>query len=416
MYPIARANWLILRHPALLLDLPADEQRCGRARALEATPRDVMSRLQPDNEDYRWLLDALGGPGDGEPAEAFVRPSADHPELFIPLASPQVAAASLRRYHDGRSHTDRAKTVVALAGARSGLLRFAPGELVRVGPFALVEQLAVSLNEPELHVAVTLGPRRRNRKPVLQLIRPDGSSVGFAKIGWSPFTRSLVGNEADWLQRFDGKTPAGVEIPRVLVCIEDAERLVVVTSPLITSPLAGLAGRLTTDQVIALARGLGTERTTFESLPLLDTLRSGRVGQLIDIETMTARHSDASLEIGSWHGDLTPWNTATASGKTLVWDWEFADDGRPVGFDLLHNAFELVRRSAKKNEANALASVCAEADSILSPIGQPSDPVVDLYLCELIQREARLRGEGWDPTDLGPLESHAAALLNERLA
>lgn len=415
MYPIPQANRLILWHPALHLDLSADESLLGAAAPTNATTREPMSPLQPDNEDYRWLLDALGGPGTGEPTSAFVRPSADHPEFFIPLASPRVAAASLRRYHDGRSHADRAKTVIALAGARSGMLRFAPGDEVRVGPFALVEQLATELNEPDLHVAVTLGPRRRNRKPVLQLIRPDGSSVGFAKIGWSPFTRALVDNEATWLQRFAGHTPDGVEIPRVIARIDDPDRLAVVTSPLTTSPLSGLAGRLTTNQVIELARSLGTQRMTFESLPLLGSLRSGRVGQLVDVNALASRHADTSIEIGAWHGDLTPWNTSTVSGKTLIWDWEFADDCRPVGFDLLHNAFELVRRSAAKNEAKALVAVCAEADSILTPLGQPTSPVVDLYLAELIQREARLRGEGWDPSDLGPLESHAADLLNERL-
>jgi len=375
-----------------------------------------MTQIQPENEDYRWLLDALGGLGTGDRAAALVRPSADHPELFIPLASPAVAAASLRRYHDGRSHADRAKTAIALAAARSGTLRFAPGDQVEAGPFAIVERLSVELAEPDLHAAVTLGPRRRNRKPVLQLIRPDGSTVGFAKVGWSPFTRTLVDNEATWLRRFEGHAPAGVEIPRVLACIDEPDRLVVVSSPLVTSPLSGLAGRLSCEQVIELSRALGSRRVGFGELPHVDALRTGRVGQLVDVEAMVRTHNEAAIELGAWHGDLTPWNTSTARGTTLIWDWEFADGDRPVGFDLLHNAFELVRRAAPKNEKNALVSVCKEADSILTPLGQPAEAVVDLYLCELVQREARLRGEGWDPTDLGPLESHAAGMLNERLA
>ena len=374
-----------------------------------------MTQIQPENEDYQWLLDALGGLGTGDRVDALVRPSADRPELFIPLASPRIAAATLRRYHDGRSHADRVKTAIALAAARSGLLRFAPGDQVLAGPFAIVERLANELDEPDLHAAVTLGPRRRNRKPVLQLIRPDGSTVGFAKVGWSPFTRTLVDNEATWLRRFAGHAPAGVEIPGVLACIDEPDRLVVVSSPLVTSPMSGLAGRLSSEQVIELARALGSQRTIFGELPHLDTLRTGRVGQLADVDALAQRHSDASIELGAWHGDLTPWNTSTAKGTTLIWDWEFADGDRPVGFDLLHNAFELVRRAAPRNEKNALVAVCAEADAILTPLDQPADAVVDLYLCELIQREARLRGEGWDPSDLGPLESHAAEMLNERL-
>ncbi len=173
---------------------------------------------------------------------------------------------------------------------------------------------------------------------------------------------------------------------------------------------------MSSQTVIEMARALGSERLPFTELPHLDDLRSGRVGQIVDVDTLVDRHGDASIEVGAWHGDLTPWNTSTARGTTQIWDWEFADDSRPVGFDLLHNAFELVRRSANRNEAKALAAVCETAEAILTPIGQPTDAVVDLYLCELIQREARLRGEGWTPSDLGPLESHAAAILNKRLA
>lgn len=375
-----------------------------------------MSRLQPENEDYSWLVDALGGPGSGPHSDALARPSADRPELFLPLDSNHVSAAALRRYHDGRTRSDRIKTTAAIATARSGLLRFVPGDLVQLQPFALVETLAAALDEPALHVAITLGPRRRNRKPVLQLIRPDGSTVGFAKVGWSPFTRELVGNEAKWLHRFAGHAPKAVEIPRVLASIDEPGRLVVVSSPLVTSRRSGKDGRLSSETIIELARALGTEDRPFAEAPHLNELRRGRVGELLDIEALVDRHADATLELGAWHGDLTPWNTSTDAGRTQIWDWEFADDARPVGFDLLHNAFELVRRSAPRNEARALASVCATAVSILQPLDQPVDAVVDLYLCELIQREARLRGEGWTPSDLGPLEILAVDALNARMA
>ena len=46
-----------------------------------------MTRTQPHNEDYAWLLDALGGPGRSTPTPALARPSADRPELFVPLGS-----------------------------------------------------------------------------------------------------------------------------------------------------------------------------------------------------------------------------------------------------------------------------------------------------------------------------------------
>ena len=375
-----------------------------------------MSQQHLDNEDYRWLLDALGGPGDGPSHRVLARPSAASPELFLPLSSNAAGAASLRRFHDGRSKGERLKTLAAISLARLGALRFAPGEPVDVGPFTLVERLADELGASDVLAAVTLGPRRRNRKPVVQLLRPDGATIGFAKIGWSPFTRSLVENEADWLERLAGVVPNALRIPSVIARVDDGERLAIVTSALETPMTSGMTGRLSAHTIIELARSLGTEQHRFADLPSLDDLRGGRVGELIDVDRLLARHSDATLELGTWHGDLTPWNTSTVNGISRVWDWEFADGDRPVGFDLLHNAFELVRRQTKHNEENALIAVQNQAASILRPVQQSWDATLDLYLCELINREGRLKGEGWDPKDLGPLETHAATMLKQRLA
>jgi len=140
-----------------------------------------MTLIQPENEDYRWLLDALGGYGSGDRQEALVRPSSGQPELFIPMASPLVASASLRRYHDGRSHADRAKTAVALAAARSGLLRFAPGEHVQAGPFASgpmgppsVLRRSVGHRSPALSWAT----RRHGSIGSLAIPRPESQFLG----------------------------------------------------------------------------------------------------------------------------------------------------------------------------------------------------------------------------------------------
>jgi len=385
-------------------------------RVAEPNIESSMGRHDLDNEDYQWLLGALGGPGAGTPHDVLGRPSADRPQLYLPLGTRDAGTAALRRYHDGRTRLERMKTRAGIWSARLGMLRFAPGDRTQIGPFAVVERIAQVLGEEDLEVAVTLGPRRRNRKPVLQLLRPNGSTIGFAKVGWSPFAASLVENEADWLDRLKGNVPSNIEIPRVLARINDGERLVVVTSPLQTSPRAGVSGRISASTITRLARSLGTIEVGFDELPYLDVLRSGRVGRLIDVDRLVDVHADTTIELGTWHGDLTPWNTSTSGGVSKVWDWEFADIDRPVGFDLLHNAFELVRRQVSKNEEAALVAVRDRAHVLLASSGQPTKAVIDLYLCELIMLEARLRGEGWHPTDLGPLERHAVDMLNRRLA
>lgn len=374
-----------------------------------------MSNIQLENEDLAWLLDALGGQGVGPTWRMLARPSATFPELLLPLGSRAVAAGSVRRYHDGKSRKERVITHAAIALARSGALRFAPGDTVDIGPFALIERAAAELDEADVQIAITLGPRRRNRKPVVQLIRNDGTTIGFAKVGWSPFTRTLVDNEAAWLRRLEGAVPEAMQIPTVLARVEDGARTMIVTSALATSRRSGVNGGLSSATVLDLARSLGAENHRFADLSQLGCLRRGRVGQLIDIDRLLERHGDTVVELGLWHGDLTPWNTATVGRTTQVWDWEFADDHRPVGFDLLHLAFESVRRQTSHNEENALLHVAERAATVLAPTGQPVEAILDLYLCELIMREERLLGEGWDPLDLGPLETPAAALLARRL-
>lgn len=375
-----------------------------------------MSQLQLDNEDYRWLVEALGGPGTSPSQPALAWPSAAAPELLVPLGSAAASAAALRRFHNGRTRIDLVRTVAAITVARLGALRFAPGQSVDIGPFAAVDRLAEELREDDLLLGITLGPRRRNRKPVLQLIRRDGTTIGFAKIGWSPLTRALVENEASWLRRLAGVLPSGIQIPSILAHLEVDGTTVVLVSALDTSARSGMGQHLSPDAITSLARSLGTERATFAELPYLESLRRGRVGEVVDVDQLMERHAEATLELGIWHGDLTPWNTATCREVSQVWDWEFANEHRPVGFDLLHTTFESIRRSARHNEEAALRAVADNADQILTPIGQPVEATLDLYLCELIMREARLKDEGWDPSDLGPLECHTTELLRRRLA
>jgi len=155
-------------------------------------------------------------------------------------------------------------------------------------------------------------------------------------------------------------------------------------------------------------------------LDMITSWATGRLGRLIDLTALLERYGAEQVEIGMWHGDLTPWNTATNRGITSIWDWEFADAGRPVGFDAMHIAFELVRRRASNNEQAAIAAVIEQGPRILAHISGPAvttspDAVIDLYLCELLAREIRLSGEGWRPEHLGRLDTSLIETLSTRL-
>jgi hypothetical protein len=133
------------------------------------------------------------------------------------------------------------------------------------------------------------------------------------------------------------------------------------------------------------------------------------------IAAAAASVADLRFQVGAWHGDLTPWNTATNLDGMSIWDWEFAGGHRPIGFDAMHIRFETVRRAAHSNEKAAVRTIVTEAPTIVSGLGQPTEAMIDLYLLDLLAREVRLAGEGWEPKNLGPLDEVATQELIKRL-
>ncbi len=369
-----------------------------------------------------WLEEVLGGFVDGPPTTYLCRPSAQQPQLLVPLKPTKVTQTSMHRDHDDRGPKERLQGVVGEAIARLGILRFAGGEVKELPTFALVRELEEELGEDHLLATVSLGPRRRNRKPVIQLIRPDGTPVAFVKVGWSSLTRELVTNEAHWLDRVKGRLPSGVVAPEVL-----ARRTTDLIDAVATTPLPVKAGARRTESVNPTIVRQMALIAQAEPMPLSELARVKQwatqpVGQLLDTERLLERHGDVVLETGLWHGDLTPWNTASSGGLMHLWDWEFAGDERPIGFDSLHETFERSRRAAPNNEQTALDMIIRTASDVLAPVRGAApdqrqlDAIVNLYLCELLSREFRLAGEGWKPQNLGPLDQMAQAALSQRLA
>ncbi len=382
-----------------------------------------MTEPVREQNELNWLEQVLGGYVDGPTTQYLCRPSVQQPQLLIPLKPTRVTQASMKRDHDDRSQRERLQSLVAETTARLGILRFAGGEVTELRPFRLVRQLEEELGEPRLLATISLGPRRRNRKPVIQLIRPDGTPVAFVKVGWSTFTRELVANEAHWLEQVKGKMPKGVAAPEVLARLQDEEIDVVATTPL---PVKAGAKRTTFIEpaiVRQLAQIAQNEPRPLAELPTVQQWAGQPVGELLNIDRLLERHGDVVLKTGLWHGDLTPWNTASSADLMYLWDWEFAGDHRPVGFDSLHETFERSRRAAAQNEQTALDMIIRTAPEVLAPfLDSPAsesprtvDAIVDLYLCELVSREFRLAGEGWKPENLGPLDEMAQALLARRL-
>jgi len=59
------------------------------------------------------------------------------------------------------------------------------------------------------------------------------------------------------------------------------------------------------------------------------------MARLARIEENLRPHAD-TIPLCLCHGDFTPWNTFVQGGRLYVFDWEYARDDWPVGFDLTH--------------------------------------------------------------------------------
>jgi len=344
-------------------------------------------------------------------AEAYlVLPRAADPRLLVPaLGSPQAAAAALARNHDATSTKARLVRAALGAGLRLGLTQRLAPKSSRVEVYVdsalpaaerprhlLSDHLRGLFGRPDLELAVILGVPRLNRKPVLQVLAPDGAVAGYVKAAWNELTVRLVRNEARVLARLATVGPAAFTPPGLVAAgpwgeleliaqtaLPNAERpdaAAVFDPPMaVIAEIAGLwgrsHGRLADSPYWAgvrarLAAGSGSE-----------TLRKA-------VDWIEHRHGDEEIAFGAWHGDFTPWNMARLGERTYVWDWERAAPA-PAGLDLLHFLFQTVCRFEHRTPAEAVERCSKRTPGLLARLEVPpaSEPVLWLlYRLELLFR------------------------------
>ncbi len=342
-------------------------------------------------------------------------PDPSKAEILIPATSMPAARTAVRRYHDGQSLERRARSWVAEAMMRIPAVasRALGDDLVAVTgqaatglPSAIGAALADNVPLDELHMAVTLARPKSNRKPVIQLIDQDGRCIGWAKIGWNPWTRRLVDNEADWLERCAASPLAAPRlIDRLDLC---GHRVVITTGVVGDRRHRRRRDRPPPPELLLAIAGLGSR----SRLRLDDTPWWASVEQVIGyasdreaavIEQVARSVGSSMLDVGAWHGDLAPWNIITSGGvgasrsTRQVIDWEFAADGVPLGFDLCHFHTQVGVELKRLTAAEALDRSARLAPQGLARLGVDPHNQINvhrLYLVELIRRTLALRAAG----------------------
>jgi hypothetical protein len=335
-------------------------------------------------------------------------PGAARPRLLVPGRPRRVAAGAVRRYTVPSSSVARLRLQVLslLLGAGVGQRVLRARACVYAGPGGeapdTIETYLRGVLGSRLYVSLHIGPARANRKPVLQLLDPDGETRGFAKVGVNDLTDRLVRAEARSLGLLAAAPFDALVVPPLLHHgrWHGHEVLVQGALPTWRRTTTRRPELLRAMRELALTRGTWTEpvgggdrgtgygaRLRREVAGLHDPTMRAALGGVLEDLAPTA--SATAVTLGSWHGDWTPWNMAAYGDRVMVWDWERFATGVPLGFDAVHyDVQQAVTRGGVAPRA-AVHHALARSPRTLAPFGlAPAQArlVASLYLVELAVR------------------------------
>ncbi|WP_319459181.1 hypothetical protein [Micromonospora sp. RTP1Z1] len=399
----------------------------------------MVFRVPPDGDGRSAYLAELAELIWPAPAEPTLRrggrgwvvvPSAARPRLLVPTGSRRAAASAVR--HSTEAVGRKAKLVrQGLATAfRLGLgpLVFRDRLVVDAAGGTLDAHLADVLGTRSL-VSMHIGPARANRKPVLQLLGPDGRALGYAKLGVDPLTRTLVDVEATALRRLADLPLGPVTVAGVLhhgewhghaLLVQEA---LPVRLPRATPAAAEAAERAA---MVAVAGCLGVRRRSYAGsehaarlADAVDALGARPEAGRLRAVLKSVADADPTVAFGAWHGDWNGGNSAVlADGRVLVWDWERFEGDVPAGYDALHRVVQTAIGHdcvEPRDAARALIEGAAGTLTRFDQDGRDADLVAVLYLVELAARYLRDR-QAEAGARLGHVDAWLLPAVEEHLA
>jgi hypothetical protein len=306
--------------------------------------------------------------------EYVIVPHARHPRLLVP-AGRRAAAAAVTGFHPGRSARARLLSHGLAAALRTGTGQAILRDRLTVHDAAdTLRSYLAGVMGRGLAIAVHIGPARANRKPVVQLIGPDGDTIGYAKMGVGGLTCDLVRSEDAALRLLSETRLSAVRVPRVRHRGQWRGAEILVLEPLPTRRAARARGSLRSAAMLEVAAIGGLQRRALTGSPYLQDLRRG-LAALADrgaplarsLDRLTARAGGTVLAFGAWHGDWTQWNMAPYRGTLLAWDWERFATGVPVGFDALHFHLQEAITARHEPPGQAVTGTFLAAPQIVQP-------------------------------------------------
>ncbi|MGN6302730.1 MAG: hypothetical protein ACTHN8_16730 [Angustibacter sp.] len=328
------------------------------------------------------------------PGSAFaLLPGTSAPVLAVPTGPGRAAEAVVRNHTASAGASARVVHAAVRAIAGVGALRWWPHQLaVPSEPHegSLLAYLREQLAQDVL-VGVPTSAPRANRKPVIQLLTSDGRTFAFVKVGTTPLADALVRDEGRALGVLAGASLRRTRVPAPLHVGTWREHAVLVQSAVLGGRRTLLVDDVVASMVEVSAVG-GTSAVAPAANAYVDGLRerlraaaTPRAQQLLGLlERWCGTRARASLRLGSWHGDWTPWNMSLLDGQALVWDWERFEGGVPLGFDALHYVVQSWLGPAGVDPLAAAQRLLAQAERVVAPFGVAGGrDVAQLYLLEI---------------------------------
>lgn len=374
----------------------------------------------PDAAPLRWLLDILIAGGHVERSDTPARvvgdftvvPSPGRARFLLPAGSPKVAAASLTAYNGLRLPRVAAIRALIAAAVRfgvAGALRHrvtvhttAEDGSEELAQRWLPEHLRQVLDVPRLHLAVGLSLVGPYAKPTLQLFDDDGRPLGYAKIGWNDATRRVVAREVEVLRSWPEEV--AVRTPGSLYSGRWQERMISMSVPL---PLGVRRvpsrrwpcrddSRAVSSTAACGDHAIGVAGWVPEALAAVDALAGLPAGgAALDAGTDFEALRDVEVPHGLAHGDWVPWNLAVDGNRLVAWDWEHALDDAPLGFDIVHWAYQQRVVIRRQSTEEGFVGGLEDARPHLTALGldrRQADAVAAAHRLGVVTREALPNG------------------------
>ncbi|MEM1989650.1 MAG: phosphotransferase [Candidatus Bathyarchaeia archaeon] len=288
--------------------------------------------------------------------EYAIFPNKEHPKVLIPLVNSKSSAASLQIYNAMKPLARVGKWMISIGlqwrlvqpilkdrlylHAKNGI------SVDELSARWLKRHLQTVFGREDLTIAVFLGTLGKHHKPLVQVMDNKGAIIGYVKIGWNQETISFVQREEKILNQLVNENFSTAIIPRILyagwwnnyyLLVQEPPPGRTKTPPLsITSKHVKFLCELLEIRLSHVKESYYWERLR-ERIKLLDVFNLYYAHLFkLSIETIERKIGNVGLPFGFRHGDFTPWNTFLLKDKIYVFDWEYAEECSPPGWDLFH--------------------------------------------------------------------------------